>query len=1122
MGKRAFALFLLLGLIAAAPASAGIEQVATFGASGEANKFVKGTKSIAVNETGIGGVPAGTLYAHGASFDAEGELLNPAWGPASESIAVDQATGNVYLRSGGHIKVFNATGTQLIAEFGEQGTLGKTTDEEPEKFHYDVWPSGIAVDDSGTVYVTDNDDTGLKTGPRVMVFKPQSPGDYEHYEYTGRANDIKGIGAHLAVDDAGNLYTVDDERLFEFAPGELETPICSYKVPGANLLAMAVNPVGGEVFYTREGAADKMVHQLSACNPQGKFEQTATFAMAPKSSEIQALAFNPSLAWSGSRPAGILYAITPESYDGAPIGTAGLGYIFAPAEIRFPQVESQSASSVTATTASLGAQINPKGSITRYAFQYETEAEYEANEAGERFAGAAESPLGGAALPAAQEGLSAAASLVGLAPDTAYRYRAVATSHCEPEQPEEPCETVGEEAAFHTFPAEAPGLPDNRAWELVSPVQKNAGEVFPLQPGIGSFESCRDDKCKRRQKPGFAGAKFPKQSAPGGDAVAYEGLPFSATEGAARFNEYISKRTASGWQTTILAPALLSGSTGKYTAFDAELNKGIIHQGKPSLTPEASGEFANLYTQPTANPASLTPLLGLEPPNGATGFQIEYAGASDDLSHRFFEANDALTAETPFAPEALDGGFSKYNLYESVGGRLRLINVAPGNTETAPGAAGFGFGSGGVGDLQHSISADGSRVYWSDEAGQLYVRVNGEATIEIPDSGKYLTASEDGSRVLLSDGHIYDLQTEETTDLTEGEGGFLGVSGHSEDLSHVYFVDTAALTGEEENEYGDKAQAGEDNLYAWSEGDLAFVATLDPGDVGTKDAGGTWLSVPQGRTAEASPDGRWLAFRSRAPLSGYDSSGPCAGNQGAGEILPGPCAEAFLYDSSSGELRCASCDPSGALPLGSTILPEFSDLGVPYLPQPRYLTDSGRLYFDSRDSLVPADTNNGAEDVYQYEPQGIGSCKREAGCTNLISAGHEAEDANFLAIDDTGRNVFFTSRDQLVLKDKDDLMDLYVAREGGGIAAETEASRGECQGEACQPAIAAPNDPTPGSSSFEGAGNVDEKKAAKKKHKHKKHAKKHKHKKAHRKKGKRRHAKRRQAPSANHNRGGQR
>ena len=49
---------------------------------------------------------------------------------------------------------------------------------------------------------------------------------------------------------------------------------------------------------------------------------------------------------------------------------------------------------------------------------------------------------------------------------------------------------------------------------------------------------------------------------------------------------------------------------------------------------------------------------------------------------------------------------------------------------------------------------------------------------------------------------------------------------------------------------------------------------------------------------------------------------------------------------------------------------EFSHQLVPY--QQRYLSDDGRLFFNSFDSLVPQDTN-GKADVYEYEPAGVGS-----------------------------------------------------------------------------------------------------------------------------------------------------
>jgi len=1122
---------LLLALLFAATASAGFEQVATFA---EGEEHVTFPNSAAVNTTGAGGVATGTVYASGSAqssggsrsgaylFGSKGEYLSE-WVPVVkgelEKIAIYQATGYVYvlgsLEAHNVVRVFSADGSELIAAFGDHAAPGETIDQSPEKFHTNVHgAAAIAVDNAGTVYISDHGSVHAGED-RVMVWKPQSPGDYAHYVYTGQASDMSIAAYHLAIDDFGNIYTSGGKDVLKFAPGEPATPACRYEPPGLVVGAITVDAASGSVFFFN-AKTSKLIHQLAPCS-EGEFEEEGSFALTPKPGAeqgISALAFNPSPAWDVSRPAGILYG-----FLGA--DALGRGYIFAPAEIHFPVVESQWSAAVTATTATLNTAINPKGSRTHYAFQYETLTEYEANPPEERFAGAREAPLGGSSLPASQEAQSALASLVGLAPDAEYRYRAIAASHCNPEHEEEACEDTGEARGFHTYPLEAPGLPDHRAWELVSPPQKSGGEAFVLRPETGSALFCvASGECK----PGNHAPHFPMLSSPDGEAVVYEGFPFSPEEGSSIFNSYISHRTETGWQTTILAPALMTnGNRQGYTAFDANLSKGILAQETPSLTPSAPSEYPNLYTQPTASPSSLTALLTEEPPNRASnGLQLRYAGASDDLSRIFFAANDALTPETPFAPEAVDGGSSKYNLYEWAGGQLRLVNVLPGNAETIPGA-GFGrYGvNGGPGDLPQTISADGTRVFWSNEAGQLYVRIDGETTVEIPDAGKYLTASDDGSEVLLDDGHLYDLETEETTDLTEGQGGFQGIAGHSEDLSHIYFVDTAALTGEEQNDQGDKAQPGKANLYAWADGEIAFVATLFDlvfDNSGVPSDRGDWL-VSEGSTAEASPDGRWLAFQSILPLTGYDNFGPtCFASAGLREYVATNCREAFLYDSATGQLACASCNPSASRPLGPTKLPAVKSEGTQtsYLPQPRYLTDSGRLYFDSQDALSPADTNRafdtvnpvgereeadgaGAEDVYGYEPQGVGTCEREGGCVHLLSAGHESGDSNFLAVDESGENVFFTTRDQLVQKDRDDLMDVYDAREFGGIPSETETARGECQGEACQPQVTPPNDPTPGSSAFEGAGNVVEEKAAKKHRKHHKHrhkAKRHRHKRA--------------------------
>jgi hypothetical protein len=712
------------------------------------------------------------------------------------------------------------------------------------------------------------------------------------------------------------------------------------------------------------------------------------------------------------------------------------------------------------------------------------------NNGGGGFAGASEAPAGGGELGSGSDALSALATLEDLSPETEYRFRALATSHCNPDQEESLCEDTGTTGSFRTFPAEGPGLPDRRAWEMVSPPRKEGGEVWPADATVFS-KGC--PFCK----PGAGQQHFPMQSAPAGEAVIYQGYPFSNNEGSARSNQYIARRTSSGWRTTNLTPPFLDVSNSGFNAFDEELNAGVLKQaGDPTLSAAAPAGYPNLYAQQTAEPSTFSPLLTKAPPNrtGVEEFSVEFLGASADFSKLFFAANDALTSETPFAPAAEDPGRIARNLYESADGQLSLVNVLPGNATSAPGAvlgSGKQLGSGGGNVTQpvytNAISEDGNRIFWSDESGQLYVREDGQLTREIPDHvGKFLTASRNGSKVLLSDGFLYDLEVESGIDLTEGQGGFRGIAGQSEDLSHIYFVDTAVLGGEEENEHGAKAQQGGDNLYAWHEGGATFVTTLSAGDAGSE-LSGTWQAAPAIRTAEASPDGRWLAFLSVTPASGQDNTGLCEEtSSGSGKFVPGTCAEAFVYDSATGTLSCASCNPAGLAPLGPSSLELIEGEQAP-APQPRYMLDSGRLYFDSQDSLSPFDTNEGVEDVYQWEPKGAGSCESQfvgGGCVNLISAGHEPVDSNLLAVDETGKNVFFTTRDQLVLQDSDDLLDLYDAREDGGIPAESETSRGECQGEACQPQAVAPNDPTPGSSTFEGAGNVHEKVKQKKHHKH--------------------------------------
>jgi hypothetical protein len=1146
-------------LLVPAGASAAFEQVGCFGGTGEkqCNSVPEeafgeevqlgGAASLAVNRSGAGGVPAGTVYAvrhpggqaavsmyfptagGGLEFQETwvvteleepyercGPLLgtkevggkmvaeNPCapvqnGGPSKVGVAVDQTTGNVYVANGTAsppkpvVAVYSPDGSAVVTRFGDQVPGEPPVAETPGKVHDLFYGNSIAVDGTGTVYLFDG--TFSTFYSRLMVFQPTTPGVFTQYGYAGevlaRAGSAAGYPTTPVLDDAGNLYVLShgEKRIEEFAPqtpsvypGPAATPICSYEFGKGEVVSMTVDPASGEVFFfsvkqpkevRRLGACDQLTGHFTEMEPEPLLPEA--IKPSPERGDLYGLAFDPGRVLSTSRPAGALYGVTPDPVPEGGIGTgepgqSALGYIFGhPAEIP-PEVESESVAHVTESTADLLAKVNAKGFATKYVFQYLTNAAYEANPPGDPFAGAAEAPPTGGNIPGAAGATSVAANIAGLIPNTAYRFRVVVTSNCAAGDPQKVCEDVGDAMGFHTYPGEPSGLPDGRAWELVSPTQKHGGQVYPADPAYAS--------CPNECKPGTHVERYPMQAAPDGEAVAFQGSPFGEG-GSGGSNSYVAHRTPEGWLTTDPTPSLFSGRSGSgYEAYSTALTQALFEQTGPSLSPSAPEQYANLYSQAIADPTELAPLLSApsadRPSTGTERLAIRDSGASADLSRAFFAANDALSDEVPgIAPSAPPVSASEFNLYEWIAatGHISLVNVAPGNGSPIAGASFVGQGS------AHGTSADGSRVFFQDKSGQVYVRIDASETRRLVDPGSFVAASADGTKALLKDGCLYDVADATCLDLTAGAGGFVGLSGQSEDLSHIYFIDTAVLPGAGESTDGHSAQGGENNLYAWSSGTIHFVATLADGDGGGSGFEGVndWAAAAVIRSAQASPAGRFLAFASRRSLTGHQNVGLCAARTNAQsevETIDGPCAEVYLYDSQTEKLSCPSCNPAGAAPRGRSLIPRLKAGDSSPLSQSRFLLDNGRLYFDSQDSLLPADTNDGVEDVYQWEPQGLGSCARGEGCVSLISAGRSGVDSNFLAVDESGKNVFFTTRDPLVKQDTDELIDLYDAREGGGILAEGELD-GACQGEACLPApVSVPTGASIGSAVFTGPGDL--------------------------------------------------
>ena len=442
-----------------------------------------------------------------------------------------------------------------------------------------------------------------------------------------------------------------------------------------------------------------------------------------------------------------------------------------------------------------------------------------------------------------------------------------------------------------------------------------------------------------------------------------------------------------------------------------------------------------------------------------------------------------------------------------------------------------------------AISADGRVVFFSSEqTGHSYARIDAARTLEVPgpasckaseplgDRACFLVASADGHQVLLADGQLYALNGAEsafeaTIDLSGGEGGFEGILGAAEDLSRIYFVDTKALTGGEENGNGEAAQEGADNLYLAEGGGTVFVGRLLSNDNSIALGGrfGAWKASAANRTAQVTPDGGQLAFMSKAPLTGYDNAaaggGECAPSVAAGKA----CFEVFVYAAATHSLACASCRPSGQRPLGPSNLSLLKAVaGAPAFAQPANLSPegSGRVFFESQDVLTAQDTNGSVVDVYEWEPAGVGGCTRAGGCVGLISGGDGTDDSLFLDASASGDDAFFITRSRLLPRDRNSQLDLYDARVGGGFPEEAAQS---CSGEGCKgPLPQAPAQAAAASSGYVGPGNpktnTNKKAKKQKKHhkKHRRHGKANKHGKAKRHGKGKRHGKAKNAKKAKH------
>jgi hypothetical protein len=740
-----------------------------------------------------------------------------------------------------------------------------------------------------------------------------------------------------------------------------------------------------------------------------------------------------------------------------------------------PVITETNATQVTATSATLGAQIDPGGAETSYHFDYGTTASY------------GQSTPESAPLAPDDTNHPLAAAVQGLQPATTYHYRVVARNTIATLQ--------GPDETYTTSPTgEAFALPDGRQYELVSSPEKSGANT------LGLFATTFSSRA-----PGAPGGSTAVQASEDGTAVTYlSAAPVGPNPPGGDYGtQVLSRRGAGGWTSQdITNPhtntnGFFSDLGEEYRLFASDLSRALVQSAsryaEPPLTPEIHEEIqpkAEIYLR--ENSIGAIKALIPDPPEVGFDEAPEVEGGNGDFSAVVFRSQNTL--------------------YTSSGGQAQVVDVLPNGEVDAGGVLGARIRDG-VGDLtngsvgRNPISSNGTHIVWSDGSGVFTRDMAEERSIEVTapqggsgaaGGGEFQAASNDGSHVFFTDGneltagahagdlYEYDLSkplgarlTDLTPQFTGGTPNVLGklnVLAADEHGTSIYVTAPAVLTSGPNSENEVARPCPEEpatvevpayifscNLYVLRESAVGnghwsttFIATLSPADVRAyfKESLGT-DPLDGGRILNAavrvSANGRFFAFMSNRSLTGYDNHDANSGQ---------PDEEVYLYNVEANSLVCASCNPTGARPVGvldpgadgveaplaidatftwegmwvAAVMPG-ANYAAPVnsgfleksLYQSRVLSEAGRLFFNAVDSLVSADVN-GKPDVYEYEPDGVGSCGGATGCVALISAGKSRDESSFVDASASGNDVFLITTERLVSQDQDNLADMYDAR----------------------------------------------------------------------------------------------
>jgi hypothetical protein len=778
-----------------------------------------------------------------------------------------------------------------------------------------------------------------------------------------------------------------------------------------------------------------------------------------------------------------------------------------------PEITGVGSENVEESSADIHLKVNPVGFDTTYVVKYGTSTAY-----GNTIPGSGED-IGSGTEPV-QENLH----LEGLPPNATIHFKVLATNKWGT--------TETDDTTFTFRPPTCPNshvrqltsssyLPDCRAYELVTPGYAGAVQILPGEAlahfgeGFGTFAQGPQD---------FGFASNPGRFAYMGALGAVNG-----TEAVNGFIDmYLANRTSRGWVTTF--PNLKGSETAKEWGFACSESMALCvsHIGELQTHNEETGNTE--YTRPQNSPylyrADGARLMRL-PTNvntvpGGTTFEGDQM-LSGDFSHY------VLSTTTPFVP----GGPTEEPgaVYDNniAAKSIQIVSQTPG---------------GEIPQLVHdgrptglaAVSSDGSHILMAATTSEsctvfeygkygfrcpyilaqpaiFYERVNDSVTREVSKGqlAYFVGMTKDGSKVDFtttaklvpedednsSDMYQYNADTDEWTLVSQV--GSLGSTDSCtatwtagcgvqaitpERISGSEGYETTARTpgpddqiaygdgdvyfyAPEDLQPGEVGADGQRNLYLYREGTVRFVATLEPGTTIER--------------ATISGDGSHAAFLTKSSLTSYNSE---------------QHDEVYAYNADTNVLRCASCNPSGAKPANGSHVVSVSEAGP-------FMSNDGRVFFATRESLVPQDTD-GIRDIYEYTEghaqlisSGTGD-RDSTGGLETVSFFFGNTQTGLESVSRDGTDVYFSTFESLVPDDKNgSFVKIYDARTNGGFDFTPElgscAAADECHGVGSEP-------PPPAEiatgGTLGGGGNLTQKQSGKKRHKrhhrrHKRHHRRH-------------------------------